>query len=104
MDNIRSHDWPTGLSGGACYCRFVIHKMLASTREPAPYNVGWSAPSLASNPDPSELKSPYTALLLPCELTWLQMRADTVRRNSGVKAYQSAVMPSLLHTARRPTT
>jgi len=36
--------------------------------------------------------------------TWLQMRAETVRRNSGVKGYQSAVMPSLLHTARRPTT
>lgn len=40
----------------------------------------------------------------PHARTWLQMRADTVRRNSGVKGYQSAVMPSLLHTARRPTT
>ena len=32
------------------------------------------------------------------------MRDDAARKNSGVKGYQSAVMPSALVTARSPTT
>lgn len=36
--------------------------------------------------------------------TLLQMRVDTTLRNSGLKGYQSAVMPSVLVTALRATT